>query len=68
MLVIRGKCKNLGAELTPMCPYSQKLLQKNVEREAKNRKRVKPQYYGKAHTSDEIFQRLQDDASKQPIK
>lgn len=58
-----------------MCPHLtlhfEKLLQKkNAAKGTNSRKRVKPQYYGEALTSDEVFQRLQDDeeSRKRPAK
>ena len=66
-LVINGGCSHCGAELTPMRPHLmlhfEKLLQKKnaVKKGTNSRKRVKPQYYGEALTSDEIFHRLEDD-------
>lgn len=75
-LVIKGGCSHCGAELTPMRPHLtlhfEKLLQKKnaVKKGTSSRKRVKPQYYGEALTSDEVFHRLEDDKAghKQPAK
>ena len=75
-LVIKGSCKNCGAQLTPMRPHLtlhfQKLLQrKNAEKVSNGkRKRVKPRYYGEALTNGDMYQRLQDeeDMRKQPAK
>lgn len=72
--MIKGGCSQCGAELTPMRPHStlhfEKLLQKKnaMNKGTNSRKRVKPQYYGEALTSDEIFHTLEDEKAghKQP--
>ena len=64
-ITIRGGCKQCGAELTPMRPHLmqhfEQLLQKRNAQKTVKRRRIKPQYYGEALTSDEIYQRLQED-------
>ena len=64
-ITIRGGCKQCGAELTPMRPHLmqhfEQLLQKQNAQKTVKRRRIKPQYYGEALTSDKIYQRLQED-------
>lgn len=71
----KGECPNCRAALTPMRPHLtlhfKKLLQKkNAAKGTNSRKRVKPQYYGEALTSDKVFKRLRADkeSQKQPSK
>lgn len=68
-LVIKGGCANCGAELTPMRPHLtlhfEKLLQKKHAGKGEGRrKRVKPSYYDKALTSDEVFERVKADEAR----
>ena len=71
----KGECPNCRAALTPMRPHLtlhfEKLLQKkNAAKGTNSRKRVKPQYYGEALTSDKVFKRLRahKESQKQPSK
>lgn len=73
-LLIKGMCTNCGAPLTPVRPhltlhFQNLLQQKNAAKGANTRKRIKPQYYGEALTTDAVYERLQvEQRSKRPSR
>ena len=70
--VLDLKCKDCGSTMTPIrmhvVAYFTQHLQKEFQQKPKDKRRLKPRYYGEALTRDEIIERMEEEEREKQEK
>lgn len=70
--VLDLKCKDCGSTMTPIrmhvVAYFTQHLQKEIQQRPKDKRRLKPRYYGEALTRDEIIERMEEEEQEKKKK